>query len=525
MKTQKLFSKREKTDKYTTMGDDSENVKDVLGMPKNNKKKLNSKAKKKLEEDEENKKYENEFKDNRIVMEKVSDTTLKNANDLEELQKKTLILQNRLKKLKQDLIDERNLFIKDINVKDSDLNQKALTLKKLSSKYNKNIELLRNIEQKLTLKESKYKKKKRKNEQEIKKEITLIESQIKKFEERAILAKDNYNNSIKRAEQKENLENDLKEELTVINKEISELKNTIKELKKIDVEHKHCKLKNKQMFEELKSLNETYQYELKKAKQLALSEITELKNENNEKEEDHEEVEDDDVEKALVDEKNFLPKIKNIKFSVSPTNKLESKIIQKNKIGLKNSKSNTFNLFKRINDEYNNNNRYIIEANKNIRLNNINQVNNSNFITKTEGNYLFDEYESKVMKKILPENFFNSIQSKYDSICNQKKEIQEKLKNETKEIKYENSLINNKREFNSLKVKETKQNYTILNHKYYKLNEKINIIKAQIKEAEKQIQKEEKKLKKYNLGVQSMQMYFKGSPNNEQKNNKTLHET
>ena len=249
MKTQKLFSKRVKTDKYTTMGDDVENAEVVLGMTQNNKKKRNLKTKKKLEEGEE------KFKNNRIVMEKISGTTLKNANDLEELQKKTLVLQSRLKKLKQDLIDERNLFIKDINVKDSDLNQKALTLKKLSSEYNKNIELLRNIEQKLTLEESKYKKKKRKNEQEIKKEITLIESQIKKFEERAILAKDNYNNSIKRAEKKENLENDLKEELTVINKEISELKNTIKELKKIDVEHKHCKLKNKQMFEELKSLN------------------------------------------------------------------------------------------------------------------------------------------------------------------------------------------------------------------------------------------------------------------------------
>ena len=518
MKTQKLFSKRVKTDKYTTMGDDVENAQVVFGMTQNNKKKINSKTKKKLQEDEE------KFKNNKIVMEKISGTTLKNANDLEELQKKTLVLQSRLKKLKQDLIDERNLFIKDINVKDSDLNQKALTLKKLSSKYNKNIELLRNIEQKLTLKESKYKKKKRKNEQEIKKEITLIESQIKKFEERAILAKDNYNNSIKRAEQKENLENDLKEELTVINKEISELKNTIKELKKIDVEHKHCKLKNKQMFEELKSLNETYQYELKKAKQLSLSENLESKKGNNKKEELEDEVEDDDVEKALYDQKNFLPKIQNIKFSVSPTNKLVSKIIKKNKIKLKNSKSNTFNLFKRINDEYNNNNKYIIEANKNIRLNNINQV-YDNFISKTEGNYLFDEYESKVMKKILSENLFNSIQTKYDTICNQKKEIHGKFKNETKEIKYENSLINNKREFNSLKVKETKQNYTILNHKYYNLNEKINIIKAQIKEAEKQIQKEEKKLKKYNLGVQSMQMYFKGSPNNEQKNNKTLHET
>ena len=323
MKTQKLFSKRVKTDKYTTMGDDVENAEVVFGMTQNNKKKRNLKTKKKLEEGEE------KFKNNRIVMEKISGTTLKNANDLEELQKKTLVLQSRLKKLKQDLIDERNLFIKDINVKDSDLNQKALTLKKLSSEYNKNIELLRNIEQKLTLKESKYKKKKRKNEQEIKKEITLIESQIKKFEERAILAKDNYNNSIKRAEQKENLENNLKEELTVINKEISELKNTIKELKKIDVEHKHCKLKNKQMFDELKSLNETYQYELKKAKQLALSENLESKKGNNKKEELQDEVEDDDVEKALHDQKNFLPRIQNIKFSVSPTNKLVSKIIKK----------------------------------------------------------------------------------------------------------------------------------------------------------------------------------------------------
>ena len=39
MKTQKLFSKRVKTDKYTTMGDDVENAEVVFGMTQNNKKK------------------------------------------------------------------------------------------------------------------------------------------------------------------------------------------------------------------------------------------------------------------------------------------------------------------------------------------------------------------------------------------------------------------------------------------------------------------------------------------------------
>ena len=524
MKTQKLFSKRDKSNKYTTMGVDLEDEKGILGVPQNNKT-INSKTKEELEEDEENKKYENEFKSQKNVIEKVSNTTLKNSNNLEELQKKTLNLQEKLQKLKQELIKERNEFVKDINKNDTDLNQKTLKLKKLSNKYNKNIESLKTIEQSLTEKENKYKKKKGKTVEQIKKEISTIDSQIKIYQDRASLEKENYNLSVKRAEKKENLENDLKEELIGLNEEISELKNTINDLRKIDIVHKHCKYNNKKLIEEFKSINDAYQFELKRAKQLALSEIYEENNEDNKNNEmgEEEEDEDDNAEKAIEDEKNFLPKIQSIQFTEDPENKLETKIIRRNKIGLRNNKSdnvNAINLFKRASNEFYNNNRYIIEANKNIRLNNKNRINNSSINMKTDGNCLFREYESKILRKILPENLYNSCQNRYNNLYIEKKDIEDKIKNETKEINYENSSIINQREFISLKIREINQKRIILNKKYHTILEKINIIKKEIKEAEKQVEKEDKKMKNCIRKIQQIQICYEASTNNQQKNNK-----
>jgi hypothetical protein len=194
---------------------------------------------------------------------------------------------------------------------------------------------------------------------------------------------------------------------------------------------------------------------------------------------------------------------------------LEAKIIKKNMkdYELKNSKSNAINLFKKFNNEYNGNERYIIEANKNIRRPILNRltINQSCETIQTEGNYLFKEYESRILQKLLPPKLLNSYQNKFETIAQQKKEIEEKIKKENNEIAYENLLINNNEMYNNLRIKEVNQKKAELSIRFLNLREKINILKSKIKVVERQINKEEIRIKAKEKEAQRILIYYKGA--------------
>ena len=285
------------------------------------------------------------------------------------------------------------------------------------------------------------------------------------------------------------------------------------DLKSIDAEHQHCKYNNNKIIEEYKAINDSFQYEIKRAKQLALEEIAE-KNKDDIKQEDN--IDDpDNFEKALDEEKHILPKIHNLKFTEDPEVKLEAKIIKKNMkdYELKNSKSNAINLFKKFNNEYNGNERYIIEANKNIRRPILNRltINQSCETIQTEGNYLFKEYENRILQKLLPPKLLNSYQNKFETIAQQKKEIEVKIKKENNELTHENLLINNNEMYNNLRIKEVNQKKAELSIRFLNLREKINILKSKIKDVERQINKEEIKIKAKEKEAQRIQIYYKGA--------------
>ena len=203
------------------------------------------------------------------------------------------------------------------------------------------------------------------------------------------------------------------------------------------------------------------------------------------------------------------------KFTEDPEVKLEAKIIKKNMkdYELKNSKSNAINLFKKFNNEYNSNERYIIEANKNIRRPIMNRltINQSCETIQTEGNYLFKEYESRILQKLLPPKLLNSYQNKFETIAQQKKEIEEKIKKENNEIAYENLLINNNEMYKNIRIKEVNQKKAELSIRFLNLREKTNILKSKIKDVERQINKEEIRIKAKEKEAQRIQIYYKGA--------------
>ena len=522
MQSQKLFSKRERTDKSTSMGVDSNDNSNPI-IPQNDTNNSTIKKKKKNEQNEQN---ENKFKGKDQTIERIPETIAINQANLENLQKKTLTLEEKIKELEDNISKERTEIIEEIKILDNDHKQKIVEIKQLSNEYNKKIEVLKDFEKRMTVKSKDKRKSKPKTENEIKKDINLVQTQINNYEKKANIAKENYDLSVKVAEQKMNKENDLKTELSELNDEIASLKESVNDLKSIDVEHQHCKYNNKKLIEEYKLINDSFQYEIRRAKQLALEEIAE-KNKDEIKPNDI--IDDpDNIEKALDEEKHFLPKIHNLKFTEDPDVKLEAKIIKRNMkdYELRNSKSLAVQFFKKLNDEYNGNERYIIEANNNIRKPYMNRsnVNQSCGTIQTEGNYLFKEYEGKILQRLLPSKLLNSYQNKFETIAQQRKEIQEKINNENNEIIYENLLINNNKMYNNLRIKEVNQKKAILNIRFLNLREKANILKSKIKEVEKQINKEELRIRAKEKEAQRIKIYYKGAEKGKTKNKSPINQ-
>ena len=534
MKSKKLFSKREKEDKSTSMGKESEVKNGGTVVSKNPSQKPETENKEGNGKKEKvNGKNEKGNKTNENVVQKVDDTTLVNPVNLKDLQTETRKLQNTIKKLEESISKERNEIINETQEKDYIQTEQNQEIKKITKEYKKNLELLKSYDKILSEKEVKLKKnKKDKNEEELKKEISLVESQVKKFEDRAGQAKENYNKYIRKYETKENQESKLQENLNYLNDELSELNNVVNDLKKMELDHKRCKINIRRLKEEY----ELAESKLKKAQKYALSKndvIDEDKNNDENMEEG-----DDSEEKAESDEKNLLPKIQNIKFNVNPDNSaaLEWKIIKKNKLGLRTNRSSIINVYSKLNTEFDIQERdenekkkkekykeiYEIQMknkkNKNKNkdkksLDNAVKIRNKSYSNiKTEGNYLFKEKENKLLQKLLPSslNLVDKYQNKFNEMEKQKKEIEKKYNEEINGINKQKFLLNNQNDFNALKMRESNQRQNLLNIKYHKLREKIRILKNQIKDVEDAISKEDKKIKVKDKEAKRLKIYYDG---------------
>ena len=534
MKSKKLFSKREKEDKSTSMGKESEVKNGGTVVSKNPSQKPETENKEGNGKKEKvNGKNEKGNKTNENVVQKVDDTTLVNQVNLKDLQAETRKLQNTIKKLEESISKERNEIINETQEKDYIQAEQNQEIKKITKEYKKNLELLKSYDKILSEKEVKLKKnKKNKNEEELKKEISLVESQVKKFEDRAGQAKENYNKYIRKYETKENQESKLQENLNYLNDELSELNNVVNDLKKMELDHKRCKINIRRLKEEY----ELAESKLKKAQKYALSKndvIDEDKNNDENMEEG-----DDSEEKAESDEKNLLPKIQNIKFNVNPDNSaaLEWKIIKKNKLGLRTNRSSIINVYSKLNTEFDIQERdenekkkkekykeiYEIQMknkkNKNKNkdkksLDNAVKIRNKSYSNiKTEGNYLFKEKENKLLQKLLPSslNLVDKYQNKFNEMEKQKKEIEKKYNEEINGINKQKFLLNNQNDFNALKMRESNQRQNLLNIKYHKLREKIRILKNQIKDVKDAISKEDKKIKVKDKEAKRLKIYYDG---------------
>lgn len=494
---QLLFSKRDKAEKSTTMGEDNENQGENLGLPNNNSSQYeNSNADISKRSSQENNKNKNNGENTQI--EYVSNEAF-NQDQKQKNKKKDL--NQELEELKQKLKEERDESILLVNNLNQEYDEKNIELKNLTNKFNDMIQTLKTYEQNLVIKTRHISKYKPKSEEEIKKEIKVTEAQIKKYQERADYIKENYNLFKQKVEVEKNKENDLNTELTSLKEDISSKNEEIKFLKLTSNIHLNCNNENRKLIERYTALNTSYKYELKRAKQLALIEIND-KDENDQViKEEYDKI--DDKAKAEAEEKNILPKINVLKFKGENVQKLEMKIIKMNKIGVNKSSNigNAINSFKKLNTEINENERYNEQIAK--KLNNVRRNKYSDM--KIQDDYLFNEKEEKVMEKALPQDMYNSCKIKFNDILQKKKDLQEKLKTESNNIKNETELMMSKCEQNNMELKNKKIDNLKLVLKSQKLRDKINNLKQNIKDLKKKIDKETEKLNNEN----KMNLYYK----------------
>ena len=499
-----LFSKNEKVDKSTSMGLENEKAGDKLGVPKSNEKESNQEKEKMTKKNESK---QNQNKDNEKKKEKPSNIKADNVGSnisLKDLENKTKNLIKDLEEKKKKLKVQEEEYFNNVNLLNEQLKEKNAQIKKLSNDFNKMIERLKDHEKKLVIKD-KIKKEKGKTDEEIEKEKKLIIEQIKIYKNRATESKKKYDLYLKTFAKKENKENDMQTTLTSLNDEISSLNENIHELKLIEREHQHCEMNNKKLMEQFI----LYQSKIKKAEKSSKSNIPDLIDERNNKDDDDGNG-NDNIEKAIEEEKNFLPKIKNLQLSVDTGSSLEAKIIKRNKIGKTKSGSNAINainLYNKIDKECKDNERYKKEKEKENKKKKPIIKNKSNIQFKS---YLFTDYDNEVLQRILPKEMLNSYKDKFNNILKKKQEIKKIIATESSEIKNENFSLINKKDFNELKLKELKIKYLTLNNTFFKLKEKINNTKKSIKDIENEIQREDKKLKMKENEAKRILIYFKG---------------
>ena len=113
--------------------------------------------------------------------------------------------------------------------------------------------------------------------------------------------------------------------------------------------------------------------------------------------------------------------------------------------------------------------------------------------SKTPKKYFLLEEEKEILKKLLPNDYYNNINDKYNSIENEINEIEGKFKN-NETIKNDIHLDTVKCEGISLKLKEMESRQANLYVTYIDNNKKIVNLKNEIKMLKNEIEKQDYKI-------------------------------
>jgi chromosome segregation ATPase len=395
-------------------------------------------------------------------------------------------LQSQLNELQSNMAIITDKEVEEIISLNKELSKKENEQIKLNKKNMNLLSNLQNMEKEVSNRfASKWNASKviAKHKKNIYKKDLNIEIKSKEGQQENIQKIINYNqkeikklNKLLEEANEEKLTNELKE----INDKIDEIQNEIKRLNKIKFEHKLCK-KNINMLKcSLNVANNELEFEFKKSNMMTLP-------------------------------KKEPTKISNPSISLAYGEKIRNKSLQNTKVKfsskMKILKYKNFNFLK---NEYIDN---VIMPHKSLIKNKLKTTENldsSNILkilkndinckidTSTPKPYLFSESEKKVIQKLLPNEFFNHINEKYNQAENNLIKIEEKFKGNNK-LKSEINLENIKNDELDYQLKKNKIVRNDLNLDISKNNRKILEIRNKIKEINDNIKRQELNLYKKSL--------------------------
>lgn len=407
-----------------------------------------------------------------------------------ELQEKNSQLEDQIKSLNSQYESEKVGIVQDVNKYNDIIKQKSEEVNEASKENNKLMARLKNIENNLNDKYSKFmdrkivKKKKsiQRTVKTVKKEVDVKEEQIKNMKKKIEAEKaqrmkaENLLNEVN-----DGLEENQKNYIKELDEKIKIAKNEVKKLCEVRVAHDHCIKEIQSLTSQLNLVHNEIEFETKK-NDMIMSTInndidTNTNNTNiNEEKKDLSSIK---LDNELVKNKNdYGSKVRDLI--------LKSKTPRRDKIN-----KSAFNYIK---NEFDIIKKRAAPSTKRSLVGSLNEV-TSVIDTSSVQTNLFTEKETEVLKKLIPKDYIDVYNERFEMKRKEKDQIQKKLE-ENENLKLENQQSKYEVELLKMKLKEKERITSELEVKVRKNNIKVGKIKSEIAQYEKQLKEQIALLKK-----------------------------
>ena len=400
-----------------------------------------------------------------------------------ELQDKNSQLEDQLKSLSSQYESEKVGIVQDVNKYNDVIKQKSEEVNEVSKENNKLMKRLKNIENNLNDKYSKFMEKKivkkkkniQRTEKTVKKEVDVKEEQIKNIKKKIEAEKtqrmkaENLLNEVN-----DGLEENHKNYIKELDEKIKVAKNEVKKLSEVRVAHEHCIKEIQSLTSQLNLVHNEIEFETKKNDMImsTINNDIDTNTNNTIVNEEKKDILSIKLDNELIKNKNdYGFKVRDLI--------LKTKTPRRDKINKSafNYIKNEFDIIKKKSP-----------STKKSIVGNLNEV-TSVIDTSSVQTNLFTEKETKLLQKLIPQDYIDVYNERFEMKKKEKDQIEKKFE-ENENLKLENQQSKYEVELLKLKLKEKERITSELEVKVRKNNIKVSKLKSEIAQYEKQLKEQ-----------------------------------
>ena len=401
-----------------------------------------------------------------------------------ELQDKNSQLEDQLKSLSSQYESEKVGIVQDVNKYNDAIKQKSEEVNEVSKENNKLMKRLKNIENNLNDKYSKFMEKKtvkkkkniQRTEKTVKKEVDVKEEQIKNIKKKIEAEKtqrmkaENLLNEVN-----DGLEENHKNYIKELDEKIKVAKNEVKKLSEVRVAHDHCLKEIQNLTSQLNLVHNEIEFETKKNDMInsTINNDIDTNTNNTNINEEKKDILSIKLDNELIKNKNdYGFKVRDLI--------LKTKTPRRDKIN-----KSAFNYIK---NEFDIIKKKVVPSTKKSIVGNLNEV-TSVIDTSSVQTNLFTEKETDLLKKLIPQDYIDVYNERFEMKKKEKDQIEKKFE-ENENLKLENQQSKYEVELLKLKLKEKERITSELEVKVRKNNIKVSKLKSEIAQYEKQLKEQ-----------------------------------